>query len=55
MATILDEDGLTFDDLLLVPQRSDVVPRDTDVATQLTKRIRLNIPPSRASTSNLAP
>ena len=44
MATILDEDGLTFDDLLLVPQRSDIVPKDTDVATHLTKRIRLNIP-----------
>jgi IMP dehydrogenase len=44
MATILPDDGLTFDDLLLVPRRSDVVPKDTDVGTQLTKRIRLNIP-----------
>ncbi|MBA2481881.1 MAG: IMP dehydrogenase, partial [Planctomycetes bacterium] len=44
MATILPEEGLTFDDLLLVPNRSDVVPKDTDVGTQLTKRIRLRIP-----------
>ncbi len=44
MATILPAEGLTFDDLLLVPARSDVVPKDTDVATQLTKRIRLHIP-----------
>ena len=44
MATILPDDGLTFDDLLLVPNRSDVVPKDVDVGTQLTRRIRLNIP-----------
>ena len=44
MATILPDEGLTFDDLLLIPQRSDVVPKDTDVSTRLTRRIRLNIP-----------
>jgi IMP dehydrogenase len=44
MATILPEEGLTYDDLLLVPNRSDVVPKDTNVSTLLTKRIRLNIP-----------
>ncbi|MBN8525598.1 MAG: IMP dehydrogenase [Planctomycetes bacterium] len=44
MATILPAQGLTFDDLLLVPRQSDVVPKDTDVSTRLTKRIRLNIP-----------
>ena len=44
MATFLPDEGLTYDDLLLVPNRSDVVPKDTDVATRLTKRIRLNIP-----------
>ena len=37
-------DGITFDDVLLIPARSDVLPSDTDVSTQLTKRIRLNIP-----------
>jgi len=36
--------GLTYDDVLLVPARSRVLPRDTDVSTQLTPRIRLNIP-----------
>jgi IMP dehydrogenase len=44
MATILPGDGLTFDDLLLVPNRSEVVPKDTDVGTWLTRRIRLHVP-----------
>ncbi len=37
-------EGLTFDDILLVPAASDVLPRTTDVATRLTRRIALNIP-----------
>ncbi|MBY0273917.1 IMP dehydrogenase [Candidatus Binatia bacterium] len=37
-------EGLTFDDVLLVPAASDVLPRNTDVATQLTRRIALRIP-----------
>lgn len=37
-------DGITFDDVLLIPARSDVIPNQTDTATQLTRRIRLNIP-----------
>jgi IMP dehydrogenase len=36
--------GITFDDVLLEPAYSDVVPRDVDVRTQLTANIRLNIP-----------
>lgn len=36
--------GLAFDDVLLVPQLSRVLPADVDVSTNLTKRIRLNIP-----------
>jgi len=36
--------GLTFDDVLLVPAESSILPRDTDVATRLTERIGLNIP-----------
>ena len=36
--------GITFDDVLLEPARSDVVPREVDVRTQLTTRIRLNLP-----------
>ena len=36
--------GLTFDDVLLVPAESAILPRDTDVKTRLTERIELNIP-----------
>jgi len=36
--------ALTFDDVLLVPAYSEVLPRDTSLATQLTRRIALNIP-----------
>ena len=37
-------DGITFDDVLLLPARSSVVPRDVDTSTRLTRNIRLNIP-----------
>jgi IMP dehydrogenase len=37
-------EGLTFDDVLLIPGKSDVLPRDTDLGTRLTRSIRLNIP-----------
>ena len=36
--------GLTFDDVLLIPAESSVLPADVDLHTQLTKKIRLNIP-----------
>ena len=36
--------GLTFDDVLLIPAASDVLPADVDLHTNLTKKIRLNIP-----------
>jgi IMP dehydrogenase len=36
--------GITFDDVLLEPAYSDVLPKDVDVRTQLTRKIRLNIP-----------
>ena len=36
--------ALTFDDVLLVPQHSDVLPHQADVSTRLTRRIRLNVP-----------
>jgi len=38
------KEGLTFDDVLILPARSDVLPALADVSTQLTRRIRLNIP-----------
>ncbi|HEX4899318.1 MAG TPA: IMP dehydrogenase, partial [Pyrinomonadaceae bacterium] len=37
-------EGLTFDDVLLVPARSDVLPSETDTSTQFTRNIRLQIP-----------
>src|ERR671931_2557583 len=37
-------EGLTFDDVLLVPAESQVLPNDVSTATQLTRRIRLEIP-----------
>jgi len=37
-------DALTFDDVLLVPAHSAVLPRDVDLSTRLTRRIRLNLP-----------
>ncbi|MDF2546672.1 MAG: dehydrogenase [Anaerosolibacter sp.] len=40
----LVKEGLTFDDVLLIPQKSSVLPRDVDVKTKLTKKIKLNIP-----------
>ena len=36
--------GLTFDDVLLLPDKSDILPGDADVSTQLTKNIRINVP-----------
>ena len=38
------QEGLTFDDVLLVPARSDVLPAETDTATQFTRGISLRIP-----------
>jgi len=37
-------EGLTFDDVLLIPARSNVLPRDTNVQTHLTRHISINIP-----------
>lgn len=37
-------EGLTFDDVLLIPAKSEVLPREVDTSTRLTERIRLNIP-----------
>ena len=38
------QEALTFDDVLLVPRHSSVIPNDVDVSTRLTSTIRLNIP-----------
>jgi IMP dehydrogenase len=44
MNRLLLEDGLTFDDVLLVPDHSVVLPKDVDISTQLTQSIELNTP-----------
>jgi IMP dehydrogenase len=44
MPPIQIEEGYSFDDLLLLPAYSDVLPKDVGVATRLTRRIELNIP-----------
>jgi len=38
------KEGFTFDDVLLIPQKSNVTPRDVDVSTYLTNKIKLNMP-----------
>ena len=43
MGTIIGE-GITFDDVLLVPSYSEVIPNQVDLSTNLTKKIRLSIP-----------
>ena len=43
MLRIVDQ-ALTFDDVLLVPDHSDVLPKDVNLQTRLTKTLNLNIP-----------
>ena len=40
----IEEQALTFDDVLLVPQYSSVLPQETDLSTKLTKQVNLKIP-----------
>jgi IMP dehydrogenase len=44
MENKIQMEGLTFDDILLIPAKSDVLPREVDLSTPLTGRIRLNVP-----------
>ncbi|HNW59205.1 MAG TPA: IMP dehydrogenase [bacterium] len=37
-------EGYTFDDVLLMPNKSDVLPKETDIRTRLTRKIALNVP-----------
>ena len=37
-------DGLTYDDVLLLPAYSRVLPREVEISTQLTRNIRINVP-----------
>ena len=47
-------DGITFDDVLLIPARTDFVPAQADTCTRLTRHININIPLVSAATG-LAP
>ena len=38
------KEALTFDDVLLIPQKSNILPREVDISVRLTKKIKLNIP-----------
>ena len=44
MANFLERTGLTFDDVLVVPARSNVLPSEVDVSSHITQHIKLNIP-----------
>lgn len=44
MAKILEKDALTFDDVLLVPQYSEIMPDMADVSTKLTNTFKMNVP-----------
>ena len=44
--------ALTFDDILLVPRHSTVLPAQVDVTTRLTKNIKLNVPLLSAATGD---
>ena len=48
MGTIIGE-GITFDDVLLVPAYSEVTPNMVDLSTNLTKKVKLSIPIMSAS------
>ena len=37
-------EGLTYDDVLLVPAYSEILPKDVNISTQFTKGIKINIP-----------
>ena len=38
------KEGLTFDDVLLIPAESNILPKEVDFSTHLTKKIKLNTP-----------
>lgn len=49
MASRVVQEGLTFDDVLLIPRRSTILPNQVDLSTRLTQTIRLNVPLSSAA------
>ena len=53
MNSKFQKEGLTFDDVLLIPAKSDVTPNMIKLNTNLTKTIRLNTPVMTAATAGL--
>ena len=47
--TLFQHEALTFDDVLLVPSYSEIIPADTDVRSLITRNINVNIPVVSAS------
>ena len=45
--------GLTFDDVLLLPQRSDLLPREVQLSTRFSRNVRLEIPLASAAIAGL--
>ena len=44
MARMIEQPGWTFDDVLLVPQKSEIIPKDVELKTRLSRQVSLNIP-----------
>jgi IMP dehydrogenase len=44
MKSKIEFEGITFDDILLIPARSQVLPRETEISSYLTREIKLNVP-----------
>ncbi len=44
MKKIIERVGLTFDDVMIVPRKSDILPKDVDLSTRFSRGIKLNIP-----------
>ncbi len=44
MAKIIQKEALTFDDVLIVPSRSEILPREVNISSRLTRQISLNLP-----------
>ena len=44
MSSRIVTEGLTFDDVLLIPQASNVLPHEVDIRTKLSEKIELNLP-----------
>ena len=53
MGSKIVKEGLTFDDVLLIPQASDVLPHEVDLRVKLSERLQLNLPLISAEMDNV--